>query len=198
MAAGLAIRIAVNSADNKAKTPPLSRATKILCFDLEANGLHGPVFAAGAVVVDGSGKIFSEFTARCDIKEKTDTWVKENVLPVIADMPVTHKGYKDLRQAFWEWYLLNEPASDYVLVSNGYPVEYRFLIQCQEDDIKERYWQHPFPMLDLASLAVLARADCAELASEIVKVNHFSRHHPLHDARVTVTVAFKLLLADGR
>lgn len=177
-----------------AKTPPITDHTKILCFDLESNGLHGPVFATGAVVMDGAGKVYDEFTARCPIVGDTDEWVKENVLPAITDMPITNKDYKEIRQAFWSWYIKNEPKSDYVLVANGYPVEYRFLIQCQEDDIENRYWQHPFPILDLTSLVVQAGKEGARQAKGIKRSGDFSHHHPLHDAIMTAKVAFKVLL----
>lgn len=195
MAARLAVRTEIRMTITKfAKTPPINRQTKLLCFDLEANGLHGPVFAVGAVVMDRSGKAHEEFTARCDIDGEIDPWVKENVLPAITDMPMTHKNYKELREAFWSWYVVNEPKSDYVLVSNGYPVEYRFLIQCQEDSLDERYWQHPFPILDLTSLMVQAKADGARMVRQIAMSSDLSRHHPLHDAIMTAKAAFKVLL----
>lgn len=176
-----------------AKLPPITSQTKILCFDLEANGLHGPVFAVGAVVMDRSGKVYDELTLRCPIEGDTDEWVKGNVLPAITGMPITHKSYIEIRQAFWAWYIKNEPKSDYILVANGYPVEYRFLIQCQEDNLDERYWQHPFPVLDLASMIVQSGKDGSKLANEVIKSGGFSRHNPLHDAKVSALMAFKVL-----
>ena len=139
-----------------AKTPPINSKTKLLCFDLEANGLHGQAFAIGAVVMDGQGTVHDEFSARIKLAGPVDPWVEQNVLPAIKDMTITHQSYKAMREAFWKWYINAEPESDYVLVSNGYPVEYRFLLDCQEADIKNRYWQHPFPILDLASLLIQA------------------------------------------
>lgn len=185
----------------QAKTPPLSINTKILCFDLETNGLHGDAFAVGAVVMDGNDKVYDEFKARCEIVGEVDEWVQKNVLPVINDIPVDCSSYKDLRESFWEWYLKAEEASDYVLVSNGYPVEYRFLLKCQEENIEERYWQHPFPILELSSLMIQigeTSSGKGRLVAEIIRNGGYSRHNPVHDAKITTMVAFEAFKKAGR
>ncbi len=185
----------------QAKTPPISKDTKILCFDLESNGLHGDVFAVGAVLMDEKGKSLSEFTGRTKIIDKVDAWVEKNVMPAIADMPITHGSYKDLRESFWRWYIDTEPNCDYVLVSNGYPVEYRFLLKCQEENLEERYWQHPFPILDLFSLLIQAGIDPGDKArtkKEIMQAGNYSLHHPLHDAKMTALLAFESFKLSGK
>jgi hypothetical protein len=185
-----------------AKHPPLSSKTKLLSFDLETNGLHGTAFAVGAVIMDGEGKVYDEFSARCPLHDPIDDWVNNNVLPAIKDMPITHKTYEELREAFWQWYVNAEPASDYVLVNNGYPVEYRFLLDCQEANLDERYWQHPFPILDLASLLIQIGqnplASKSKLAQKLLGDDQFLQHHPLHDAKVAAMVAFEAFRQAGR
>lgn len=178
--------------------PSIGPKTRLLSFDIEANGLHGNAFAVGAVVLTADGKVHDEFSGRCDIEEKVDPWVADNVIPVISDMPVNFGSYKELREGFWQWYLKTEPEADYVLVSNGYPVEYRFLLQCQEDNLNERYWQHPFPILDLTSLLLAAGHDPAsknKVTSQIVKENQFYRHNPLHDAKIAALTALQVLIS---
>lgn len=185
----------------RAKMPPLSIKTKILCFDLETNGLHGEAFAAGAVVMDGEGKVYSEFSGRAKINGEVDEWVAKNVIPNIADMPEAYTSYKQLREAFWKWYVPAEADSDYVLVSNGYPVEYRFLLACQEDNIEERYWQHPFPILDLSSLLIQIGEESlskSKLLAKIIREGDYSRHHPVHDAKITTIAAFEAFKTAGR
>jgi hypothetical protein len=184
----------------KAKTPPLSQSTKLLSFDLETNGLHGPAFAVGAVVMDAKGNVIDQFTARVKIDGQVDPAVEEKILPALKDMPITHKTYKDLRESFWRWYIKTEPEVDYVLVNNGYPVEYRFLLQCQEENLEERYWQHPFPILDLTSLWVQVAPNPAEKSkyiNQLLADGGLSRHNPFDDAIVTALAAFKAFrLAD--
>ena len=183
-----------------AKTPRLSKNSKILCFDLETNGLHGQAFAIGAVVMLADGKILDEFTARCKITTRVDDWVSKNVLPVIEDMQISHGDYEAMREAFWRWYTRTEPTVDYVLVSNGYPVEYRFLLDCQQANLDERYWQHPFPIIDLASmllgLGLLSDSSKKELITKATAGKQFNPHHPLHDAKVTALTAFAALELD--
>ncbi len=159
--------------------------------------MHGQAFAIGAVVIDGHRKTHDEFTARCPIKGDVDSWVKDNVLPAIANMQQSHDSYIAMREAFWEWYLKARAASDYVLVNNGYPVEYRFLIDCQEADIDERYWQHPFPLIELTSMLValnLANEKVkAELLAKAAKGQNFRTHNPLDDAKLSALIAFEAL-----
>ncbi len=178
-----------------AKTPNITRDTKILSFDLETNNLHGTPFAIGAVVIDGHGKVHDTFTARCPIIGEVDPWVQANVLPAIKDMPETHGSYADIREAFWRWYVSAEQSSDYVLVSNGYPVEYRFLIDCQEANLDERYWQHPFPILDLTSILIAKGHDSglnkSQIRKNVRKDASFSQHHPFDDAKLAALMAFE-------
>lgn len=185
----------------QAKMPSLNSKTKLLSFDLESNGLHGEVFAVGAILMDAEGKVYAQFEGRTKIVGQVDAWVEKNVLPAINDMPVTHTTYKDLREDFWKWYLKTEPECDYVLVSNGYPVEYRFLLKCQEENLTERYWQHPFPILDLTSLLLLVgdnQVNKDNLVEEIIRSGNFSKHHPLHDAKIAALAAFKAFRLAGK
>jgi hypothetical protein len=192
------LKIAMES--KRAKTPPISKDTKLLSFDLEANGLHGEVFAVGALVIDMQGKVLDQFTGRTKIVGQVDPWVEKNVLPSLGDMPLTHKTYRDLREAFWRWYLATESESDYVIVSNGYPVEYRFLLKCQDENLPERYWQHPFPILDLTSMLIQAGSETAKRASHEASqaISGFARHNPLDDAKLAVFTACKLFQITGK
>lgn len=185
----------------QAKTPPLSNQTKLLCFDIESNGLHGEAFAVGAVLMDRAGEVLDQFTGRCKIIGPVDPWVETNVMPAIKDMSLTHRTPKDLREGFWRWYLRAEPLSDYVLVSNGYPVEYRFLLKCQEENLEERYWQHPFPILDLFSILIQAGelpTNKSKLVAELIKLHGFKPHNPLDDAKVAALAAFEAFRLTDR
>lgn len=181
----------------QAKTPPINPGTTFLCFDLETNGLHGQAFAIGAVVIDMQGAIHDEFTARTEISGDVDEWVREHVLPAISDMPFTHKNYEAMREDFWKWFVIAEEKSDYTLVSNGYPVEYRFLLDCQEADLETRYWQHPFPIIDVSSLLLgagkLADESKSALSAKVSRGRKLLNHHPLHDATKTALLAIEAL-----
>ena len=172
-----------------------------MCFDLESNGLHGQAFAVGALIIDMTGKVYDEFTARIDITGEVDEWVQENVLPNIEDMQITHGSYEAMCNAFWRWFVDAQKSADYVLVSNGYPVEYRFLLDCQRLDITERYWQHPFPVIDLSSLLLMLNQLDSPSKSNLLKHTEATfkarPHHPLDDSRVAAMVAFEALKLAG-
>lgn len=181
--------------------PELTSASTILCLDVESNGLHGEGFAVGAVVLRLDGTVIDEFTARCPVHGPVDEWVEKNVLPPMEAFKLTHKNSRELRADFWKWFVEAKEQVDFVLVDNGYPVEARFLIQCQEDDLDERYWQHAYPMLELNSLllaagikplAVRYRMVEDELEGEVLK------HNPRFDAEVSARTAAKALRLSGR
>lgn len=184
------------------KKPPINSQTKLMSFDIETNGLHGKAFAIGAVVMDSDGNVLNEFSARCRLTSKVDDWVKSNVLPAIVDMPITHDDYESLREAFWQWYLQAKEQSDYILVNNGYPVEYRFLLDCQEANIEERYWDHPFPILELSSMLLMTDHDSNSSKRLLKKKidDDFGRkmHHPVEDAKMAVLLAFEALKLAGK
>jgi hypothetical protein len=183
----------------QAKTPPLSNRTKLLCFDIETNKLHGEAFAVGAVIMGADGRVSDQFTGRTKIVGPIDPWIEQNILPAVQRMPITHRDAHDLREGFWEWFVHAQETADYVLVNNGYPVEYRFLLKCQEENLEERYWQHPFPILDLFSLTIQAgdmRAIKAKLRSEAD--SELVLHNPLHDAILSAKTAFAAFELSGR
>lgn len=180
------------------KTPVLTTESKILCFDIETNNLHGQPFAIGALIVDGHGVTHDSFVARCPIVGEVDEWVEANVIPVINDISQTHGAYDDMRESFWRWYLSVEPSIDYVLVSNGYPVEYSFLLDCQKADLENRYWLHPFPILDLTSVLVARAPNTVstfknQLRKQLAESFSFKPHNPVDDAKITALMAFLAL-----
>lgn len=183
------------------EAPEITKKTKLLCLDVESNGLHGEAFAVGAVLIDCTGKILDEYSGRCPLKGEVDEWVQKNVLPVLRDMPEDHKTPKALRKSFWEWYKKAKEESDYVVVNNGYPVETRFLAACQDDDLEARYWDHPFPLLDLSSMLLQVNVKPLAVRHQVVEdelEGQVLQHHPRWDAWVSALVAIKALKLSGR
>lgn len=182
--------------------PEITAETKLLSIDVESNGLHGPAFAVGAVVMKLDGTIVDEFSARCPINGEMDPWVKKNVMPVLADFPETHRTARAMRDDFWEWYKAAKENSDYFIVSNGYPVEARFLINCQDDDIEVRYWDHAFPVLDLSSMLLMIGikplAVRYKFVAEEIGDAPLLQHSPRFDAWIAALSAAKALKMAGR
>ena len=124
----------------------------ILSFDVESNGLHGAAFAVAGVLISPSCNILSQFVARCPIVGEIDPWVAENVLRPMGTIDNTHDNDKFMRDAFWSWYIQTKPRAGIIVAANPYPVEARFLIDCQNDDLAGRSVEHPFPFYDLSSM----------------------------------------------
>lgn len=181
--------------------PPINRETTMLAVDVESNGLHGKAFAVGAVLMKLDGTIIDEFAARCPIRGETDPWVIKNVLPAMKDFAQTHASAKAMRKAFWEWYKQAKERADYVLFDNGYPVEARFFLDCQDDDIDGRYWDHPFPVLELASLLVQVGIKPLAIRYKLVEDQlggQNLQHNPRFDSWVSALAAIKALELSGR
>jgi hypothetical protein len=173
----------------------------ILSFDIESNGLHGEAFAVGAVLMRSDGTIHDEFVGRCPVVGELDPWVRDNVLPPMTGIPETQGDGRSLRDAFWHWYTTSKPHADIVLANNPYPVEARFLIACQEDLPAKRQLEHPFPLIDLASLllgvGVRTRDEREKFAREaIAKASADAAdlsHNPRWDAWATAVTAHAAL-----
>jgi hypothetical protein len=171
---------------------------KVLSFDVESNGLHGEAFAVGAVIIDSDGRrVIDEYIARCPISGKVDDWVERNVLPSLGDIKETCADGRQLRESFWAWYTSAKSQAEAILADEPYPVEARFLITCQEDQLTERYWQHPFPLLDLGTLLFAAGARTGEQRDSYIRhvlQDHDKlAHNPKWDAWAAAMAAFSIL-----
>lgn len=169
---------------------------KILCFDVESNGLYGEGFAVGAVLLGADGKLLNSFKGRAEIGGPIDSWVAQNVLPALSEVPVTHTTVRSLHREFREWFLTVSPGA-YVFVDCGYPVETRFLEVVHEENGDLM----PKPLLDVSTLLLAAGKDPwhtkrNEYLSELNAPMYHpvgSPHDPFYDAGVSAVCAWKLL-----
>ena len=167
----------------------------ILSFDVESNGLHGAAFSVAGLLMNSDRKTLSQFVARCPIVGPVDAWVSENVLGPMESIKDTAPNAHTMRTAFWDWYLEVKARTDIIVAANPYPVEARFLIDCQNDDMLARGFDHPFPYLDLSSmLYTLGYKTAVERRAFVKKaVRDFTgdSHNPLWDAKATGLAALE-------
>lgn len=126
-------------------------------FDAETDGLYGPVFAIGAVVVDENGQRIDMFSGAAQIELVRNEWVKENCVPQLAHLP----AYTDrtaLREAFWQFYLKYRGRAE-IIADVPVPVEAGLLRACVEDDPENRMFLAPYPLIDVASVLHVAGVD---------------------------------------
>ncbi len=174
----------------------------ILCFDVESNGLHGPAFAVAGVCIDTEGKVTSEFLARCPIEGKLDEWVRDNVLEPMRSIAQTHPNAKSMRHDFWEWYVKAKASVDMIVCANPYPVESRFLMECQRDDMSAREFDHPFPLFDVSSMmagaGLVSSTDRANAVAAALEGRTGEAHNPLWDATASALTARYLMLSASK
>lgn len=168
----------------------------IVSFDVESNGLHGEGFAvAGCVLNLQTEKIEDTIYLVCPIDMPTD-WVKQNVLPILRRE--THKSARLMRDAFWEWLIDHKFDDCLVMADVAYPVETRFLAECQDDDLVNREWAAPYPLFDVSSLLLAAGFNPDIDRVEMVRnengwngyeLSTVKKHDPLDDAIVSALCA---------
>ncbi len=155
---------------------------RFLVFDVESIGLHGEGFAVGAVLIDRHGAELNAWRFACPPtaargNDNGRAWVSHNIPPFLE----THKTPREMRDSFWRLWLdcKNQGAA---LVSDcGWPVEARFLAACVDDKPEEREWGGPYPLFDLASIAI-AKGDDPLVTRDRLS-NELPAHDPLADAR---------------
>lgn len=162
---------------------------KIFSFDAETNGLWGQAFSIAAIVYD-NGMEVALFIGRCPIEGETNPWVKENVLPKMEDIPVTHNSYDELLADFAKFYLANK-ADAHVIVHMGVPVESTLLKDAHVRGFIGD-WDGPYPLIDIAGNLQQAGEDPTSVDSYVtkfgLKVSENNTHNPLYDSEVAAVV----------
>ncbi len=162
---------------------------KVFSWDCETNGLWGKAFSIGAILYE-DGREVKKFYARCPIKGQIDSWVKDNVLPQMADMPETHSSYEEMLKAFSNFFLENKEDAD-VIFHMGVPVEARVIIDMYDNGLIGE-WDGAYPWLDIAGCLKQAGFDCtsvddynAKHGIEVPQPEAGGSHNPLYDSRAT-------------
>lgn len=151
-------------------------------FDVESVGLHGEGFAVGGGVFLENGAVQWGFrlacpAAECAGNQEGHEWVKENV----PEMEITHRSPKAMREAFWKLWIKARDEGATMAADCGWPVEARFLIQCVNDNLREREWQGPYPLLEIAAFLTAAGMD--PMTKYRREPSELPEHDPSADAR---------------
>lgn len=158
----------------------------LFVFDVEAASLHGEGFSFGVVVSDRQGNIIDTFQLLST--EKLDLccdFVKTNILPFLLDVPRC-KTNLELRNTFYEFYMKYKDESD-IYSDCNYPVETNFLEAVCKDDLENRQWNMPYPLLDIANF-ININVNRIDFFNKIkhkylnVKNMDLKQHNPLDDS----------------
>jgi hypothetical protein len=160
-------------------------------FDVESIGLHGDAYAVGWVVHEDGKEIESGMLAvdpkTVNGSDSDRGWIMANIPP----LEVNCKYPDMLRCEFWAAWL-KWKAKGAIMVSDcGWPVEANFLSWCVQWDDEARRWDGPYPLHDLATLALAKGID--PLATHERLSDELPKHNPTRDARQSARKFWELL-----
>lgn len=174
---------------------------KLMVFDVESVGLHGEGFVVSWVwLVDGRvadakfGWCSPDAAAAAGpaVEIQDRAWVAANVVPHLNGTP-THDSPQELRAWFWMHWRVYASRGAEMWADVTWPVEANFLTACVRDDL-DRYWQGPFPLLDISTLRTVR----PEYRPERLRtLGELPEHHALADARFSARQLVELLLSSG-
>lgn len=169
---------------------------KIFSFDAETNGLWGEAFSIAAIVYDEQGNETTRFIGRTEIAGDINPWVKDNVLPTMEGIPVTHENYDALLADFAKFYLANK-ADAAIIAHMGFIVEVKLLRDAHDRGFIGD-WDGPYPLIDIAGNLQQAGEDPTSVDKYVAKyglqVRDFgTTHNPLYDSEVAAVVYRHLL-----
>jgi hypothetical protein len=164
-------------------TPTLEeRVTMIFSFDAETDGLYGPVWAIGAVIIRPGGVIETVFSGQLDPTPDvvTDPWVREHIVPVVK-LPL-YQSRSHLLDAFWAvWTQYREQVI--AVADFGTPVEAGLFRACIDLDREARQWQGPYPLHELGTALLLNGVDVDVDRREFAGRGYLVQHDPVDDAK---------------
>ena len=172
---------------------------RVFSFDAETNGLWGQAFAISAAVYE-DGELVASFTSYLGEEGVTDEWVRENVLPSMSDLEVTHDSYDAMLASFAGFYLAHKGDAD-IIAHMGVPVEAKVLLDMHAKELIGD-WDGPYPFLDVASAlkakgydptSVDSYNETYGLMGGRPEAEGLAAHHPLYDS-IAAAVAYMHLV----
>lgn len=167
----------------------------IISIDAETNGLWGEPFAIAAIVYDEEYNEQDRFFARISDKFVTNGWVKENVLPTLSDLPITHQSLNGMLEGFARFWMKYKGEYQ-ALWHMGHVVEsYLFRLMVDKRIIGE--WDAPYTFIEVSTALELA-GEPADSVDGYAKRHNLelpdgSTHNPLYDCMVAAKVYHHLL-----
>jgi len=159
-----------------------------MVIDVESIGLHGEAFSVGYVVIDAIGKRVEErlFAAyeRAAGDEGDREWVRDNVPYFILNndsMLYRYDTLREMRDAFWHSWRSWSERGALLWADCAWPVEARFLAQCVDDAPAFNKWLGPYPLHEIATLALLCGRDPTATVERLP--DEYPPHNPMMDAR---------------
>ncbi|MBR4341114.1 MAG: hypothetical protein IKP88_00125 [Lachnospiraceae bacterium] len=159
---------------------------KIMFVDAEVDGLYGDFLSVGAIVCDESGNELNVFDHYRNIEESeiSDPWVRQFVFPYMKT-GCPEENENALLHSFWDFYCKYKDNS-MIIADVPYPVECRLFEKCVRMDFEKRFFEGPYPLMDLSSmLYAVGKAPLTDRTELIDNPERFRRHSAIDDVRIS-------------
>jgi hypothetical protein len=176
----------------------------LFSLDVETDSLYGDIFAIGVTVWDLNNPLYilDKFSAQSGANRVRDSWVFNNIVPVIPIDAEDFKTRKLMRDAFWEFYIQYKDNS-IILADFAAPCEAYLFRKCLQDDKNRSPIWFPYPLHDLGTM--LYMKDIDPDINRIEYANVFDprlvKHNPVDDSITAAVIFFRLsglLLLNSR
>jgi hypothetical protein len=152
----------------------------IFSFDTETDGLYGPVWAIGAVVLNEEvGEEIARFEGQVEYTGENQ-WVWDSVVPYV-DLP-KFESARALRDAFWAFWMSHREEGCVCIADFGSPVESGLFRACVEDDLEARQWSGPYPLHEVGTMLLAAGIDPDVDRIVLSGLTGLKKHDPVADA----------------
>lgn len=151
-------------------------------FDVECDGLMGPAFALGYVLLNRDGVELESnyFRSKHEVK---DAWVAENIEPLLPKPNCT--SLSELQEAFWSAWTRWRDRGAVLVADCPFPVETNFLASCVLRKASQQGIDpieiSPYPVIDVSSVLFAKGKD--PLAKHNRLPNELPAHDPVKDSR---------------
>lgn len=167
------------------KTREVQKERVIMALDVESDGLHGRIFAIGAVVYNEKGVLLNHFSQKAGDIVLRDSWTIENVLPAVERIESV-EGWETLMYNFGRFYKdMCDLYEVRVLWYRGYLLEgFLFRILVSLDAIERT--DIPYLPIEVASYLEIAGYPADKMDDYLdfkgIKIEGYGvRHHPVYD-----------------
>lgn len=175
----------------------------LLFIDAETDGLYGPFISVAIIVTDSDCKEIERFyygIKRENLNIKTQ-WVIENVVPYLGEYEECESEHELLKKVWEVWSKYKDTS--YAIADVCFPVEARLFERCVGEDLA-RYYEGPFPLLDLSSFlyakGVDPLIDRKKLVDEdtLLRLSREGRqHNALYDIEIAIEI-YKKYVQEGK
>lgn len=169
----------------------------LLFIDAETDGLYGSFLTVAIIVINKAGEEIDR--AYYGIKKEAmviqNSWVRENVLPVLGDYKVCEDETELLEKVWVYWRKYKD--NSYAIADVAYPVEYRLFEKCVKENLPKKQWEAPYPLLDLSSMLYAKGIDPLENRAKLVDLESDNKqHNALLDVEISIALWKKYVRGD--